>query len=200
MARTLTVNGRQYAWPDRPLVVVCIDGSEPDYTTRAVAAGVMPWLAKARPGGADLLAGAAAAVQMAGAGLDARAVFAFWQLQHSIAKHNDGNDSFLDRYAVDESDPLRALLDTDFRSAVIEAIDNLPLTPGMTLHVAAANADALKDQVPAALKISVDPNLKPGDCRLESDSGGVDARLEVRAHELRQRLLATLLDGRGDAE
>jgi phosphonoacetate hydrolase len=56
MARTLTVNGRQYAWPDRPLVVVCIDGSEPDYTTRAVAAGVMPWLAKARPGGADLLA------------------------------------------------------------------------------------------------------------------------------------------------
>jgi len=56
MARTLTVNGRQYAWPDRPLVVVCIDGSEPDYTTKAVAAGVMPWLAKARGGGADLLA------------------------------------------------------------------------------------------------------------------------------------------------
>jgi len=56
MARTLTVNGRQYAWPDRPLVVVCIDGSEPDYTTKAVAAGVMPWLAKARGTGADLLA------------------------------------------------------------------------------------------------------------------------------------------------
>jgi RNA polymerase sigma factor FliA len=37
-----------------------------------------------------------------------------------------GNDSFLDRYAVDESDPLRALLETDFRQAVIDAIDGLP--------------------------------------------------------------------------
>jgi RNA polymerase sigma factor for flagellar operon FliA len=35
----------------------------------------------------------------------------------------DGNDSFLDRYAVDDDDPLRALLDTDFRQAVIDAID-----------------------------------------------------------------------------
>ena len=39
---------------------------------------------------------------------------------------DDGNDSFLDRYAVDEDDPLRALLDTDFRQAVIDAIDGLP--------------------------------------------------------------------------
>jgi RNA polymerase sigma factor for flagellar operon FliA len=38
----------------------------------------------------------------------------------------DGNDSFLDRYAVDDSDPLRSLLDTGFRQAVIDAIDNLP--------------------------------------------------------------------------
>jgi RNA polymerase sigma factor for flagellar operon FliA len=39
----------------------------------------------------------------------------------------DGNDSFLDRYAHDEdADPLRALLDTDFRQAVIDAIDALP--------------------------------------------------------------------------
>jgi RNA polymerase sigma factor for flagellar operon FliA len=39
----------------------------------------------------------------------------------------DGNDSFLDRYAHDEdADPLRALLDTDFRQAVIDAIDGLP--------------------------------------------------------------------------
>lgn len=39
----------------------------------------------------------------------------------------DGNDSFLDRYVHDEdADPLRALLDTDFRQAVIDAIDNLP--------------------------------------------------------------------------
>jgi RNA polymerase sigma factor FliA len=39
---------------------------------------------------------------------------------------DDGNDSFLDRYAVDDSDPLRALLETDFRQAVIDAIDALP--------------------------------------------------------------------------
>jgi RNA polymerase sigma factor for flagellar operon FliA len=39
---------------------------------------------------------------------------------------NEGNDSFLDRYAVDDEDPLRALLDTDFRQAVIDAIDSLP--------------------------------------------------------------------------
>jgi RNA polymerase sigma factor for flagellar operon FliA len=39
---------------------------------------------------------------------------------------NDGNDSFLDRYAVDDSDPLRSLLDGDFRQAVIDAIDALP--------------------------------------------------------------------------
>ena len=30
------VNGRSYAWPVRPLVVICIDGSEPDYIEEAV--------------------------------------------------------------------------------------------------------------------------------------------------------------------
>jgi RNA polymerase sigma factor for flagellar operon FliA len=39
---------------------------------------------------------------------------------------NEGNDSFLDRYAVDDADPLRNLLDGDFRQAVIDAIDALP--------------------------------------------------------------------------
>jgi RNA polymerase sigma factor for flagellar operon FliA len=38
----------------------------------------------------------------------------------------DGSDSFLDRYAVDDDDPLRALMETDFRQAVIDAIDALP--------------------------------------------------------------------------
>ena len=50
------VNGRSYAWPTRPLVVVCIDGSEPDYFTRAVADGAMPYLGRARAGGTDRLA------------------------------------------------------------------------------------------------------------------------------------------------
>jgi RNA polymerase sigma factor for flagellar operon FliA len=39
---------------------------------------------------------------------------------------DDGDGNFLDRYAVDDSDPLRGLMETDFRHAVIEAIDNLP--------------------------------------------------------------------------
>ncbi len=49
----LTVNGRRYAWPRQPLVVVCIDGCEPEYFARAIAAGAMPWLASALPGGTD---------------------------------------------------------------------------------------------------------------------------------------------------
>ena len=39
---------------------------------------------------------------------------------------NEGSDSFLDRYSVDDSDPLKSLLDGDFRQAVINAIDALP--------------------------------------------------------------------------
>ncbi|MGZ8320562.1 MAG: RNA polymerase sigma factor FliA, partial [Telluria sp.] len=39
---------------------------------------------------------------------------------------DDGNDSFLDRFAVDDSDPLASLMDSDFRHAVIDAIDGLP--------------------------------------------------------------------------
>ena len=43
---TISVNGREYNWPDKPCVVVCIDGSEPDYIERAIADGVMPWMKK----------------------------------------------------------------------------------------------------------------------------------------------------------
>ena len=55
-ARAVTVNGRAYAWPRRPLVVVCVDGCEPDYLTRAIAAGAMPWFGPARAQGSDRLA------------------------------------------------------------------------------------------------------------------------------------------------
>ena len=51
--RLITVNGRVYTWPEAPLVVVCIDGSEPAYMDEAVAAGVMPWLAQARAAGTN---------------------------------------------------------------------------------------------------------------------------------------------------
>ena len=54
--RSITVNGRRYAWPKAPVVVVCIDGSEPAYMDEAISAGAMPWLAKALPHGTKRLA------------------------------------------------------------------------------------------------------------------------------------------------
>lgn len=50
----LTVNGRTFAYPTDPVVVVCIDGSEPDYHERAIAAGRMPFLESVRRDGTDL--------------------------------------------------------------------------------------------------------------------------------------------------
>jgi phosphonoacetate hydrolase len=43
-AFVVTVNGRSYAAPRSPLVVLCIDGCEPDYLTRAMEADAMPYL------------------------------------------------------------------------------------------------------------------------------------------------------------
>jgi phosphonoacetate hydrolase len=42
----VTLNGAHYCWPDRPLVVVCVDGSEPAYIPEAIRAGVAPFLAR----------------------------------------------------------------------------------------------------------------------------------------------------------
>jgi phosphonoacetate hydrolase len=39
---TVSVNGRTYNWPSAPLVVICCDGSEPDYMEVAMQAGLMP--------------------------------------------------------------------------------------------------------------------------------------------------------------
>lgn len=44
--KTVSVNGRNYKWPNRPVVAVCIDGSQPEYIEEAIKAGVMPWTAK----------------------------------------------------------------------------------------------------------------------------------------------------------
>jgi len=41
---SFTVNGRTYTTPAAPVVVICIDGSEPDYHVEAMAGGHMPWL------------------------------------------------------------------------------------------------------------------------------------------------------------
>jgi phosphonoacetate hydrolase len=60
----ISVNDRRYRWPAQPLVVVCIDGSEPGYPDsdgggyieRAMAAGCMPYLKKALEHGTFRLA------------------------------------------------------------------------------------------------------------------------------------------------
>src|SRR2546430_17010035 len=45
-----TVNGRRYALPKAPTVVICVDGCEPDYIAQAVSQEKMPtmkrWLAE----------------------------------------------------------------------------------------------------------------------------------------------------------
>jgi phosphonoacetate hydrolase len=53
---SVTVNGRQYRRPPRPVVAVCVDGCEPDYLTCAIEAGVMPWMAEIRRRGTYLTA------------------------------------------------------------------------------------------------------------------------------------------------
>lgn len=43
MARTpISLNGVTYRWPSRPVVVVCVDGSDPAYFTAAAKAGIIP--------------------------------------------------------------------------------------------------------------------------------------------------------------
>ena len=53
---TLEVNARSYRWMTRPVVVVCVDGSEPAYLDAAIAAGVAPYFDRMRKSGANLLA------------------------------------------------------------------------------------------------------------------------------------------------
>ncbi len=50
------VNGRRYALPRQPTVVVCVDGCEPDYLAQAVAGGFMPWLRGTLASGTALIA------------------------------------------------------------------------------------------------------------------------------------------------
>src|SRR4029077_21101308 len=52
----IAVNGRRYRLPKQPIVVVCIDGSEPGYIERAVEAGRARWLGKVLTQGTSLLA------------------------------------------------------------------------------------------------------------------------------------------------
>jgi phosphonoacetate hydrolase len=53
---TVTVNGRTYPLPQQPVVVVCVDGCEPDYLAQVVASGQTPWLKKTLAHGTALIA------------------------------------------------------------------------------------------------------------------------------------------------
>ena len=52
----LQVNARSYALPTRPVVVVCVDGCEPDYLAQAVASGHMPWMKNVLQHGTAIIA------------------------------------------------------------------------------------------------------------------------------------------------
>ncbi len=51
----IAVNGRRYRLPKEPVVVVCVDGSEPGYIESAVEAGQAPWFAKVLKNGTNLV-------------------------------------------------------------------------------------------------------------------------------------------------
>ena len=44
--RTVQVNGTDYRWPSRPVVVVCIDGGDPAYLRQFLADGAIPHIAR----------------------------------------------------------------------------------------------------------------------------------------------------------
>lgn len=52
---SVQANGRRYARPSAPVVVVCVDGCEPDYLTQAIGAGVAPFLKRMLLEGTSLI-------------------------------------------------------------------------------------------------------------------------------------------------
>ena len=52
--KTIAVNGRDYKAPERPTVVICLDGSEPGYVEQAIEAGVAPTFARFMKDGAHV--------------------------------------------------------------------------------------------------------------------------------------------------
>ncbi len=55
-APQIICNGRTYAFPKRPTVVICLDGSEPGYIEQTIEAGRAPTFARFMRDGANLLA------------------------------------------------------------------------------------------------------------------------------------------------
>lgn len=54
--QSVTVNGRTYRWPRKPTIAVCMDGSDPSYIEAAIAAGLIPNIARMMREGANLTA------------------------------------------------------------------------------------------------------------------------------------------------
>jgi len=52
----IEVNGVRYRWPERPVVVVCNDGGDPEYLEAALAAGLVPHTARFMRGGFSAVA------------------------------------------------------------------------------------------------------------------------------------------------
>jgi phosphonoacetate hydrolase len=48
MSDTIELNGRRYRKPDRPTVVICVDGCDPEYIQHGVAEGVLPTIGSFR--------------------------------------------------------------------------------------------------------------------------------------------------------
>jgi len=48
---SVSVNGRNYAWPRVPAIAICLDGCEPAYLDEAIKAGLMPALVKIKEKG-----------------------------------------------------------------------------------------------------------------------------------------------------
>jgi phosphonoacetate hydrolase len=56
MTAPVSLNGRSYQSPTKPVVVVCVDGCEPDYINLAIGAGAAPWFASLATRGTCLTA------------------------------------------------------------------------------------------------------------------------------------------------
>lgn len=56
LEKSILLNGVRYAWPKRPVVVVCIDGGDPQYLDRAQRDGIIPNIARFRERGFDAIA------------------------------------------------------------------------------------------------------------------------------------------------
>ena len=52
----IKLNGKSYQWPKRPIVVVCIDGGDPEYMEYGFSAGIIPNIQRFRSDGFYVIA------------------------------------------------------------------------------------------------------------------------------------------------